>query len=458
MERAVLTQARGRGRRRSLLVLVAGAVIALAVPWAMMSAGATVSNPGAITVVFGCPAVSPPAGCIGQLALNGTTPITIDGINGTGTGTIDGAGVMNFPLAGLSFTPFNILVAGAIPATVTIEPTADWTGNLDPATGAMTLHGPLLSHLSDGGALLGTDCPVGPLDLNLTTGTSGAATGTPYASATGFGIVVDNDFIIPPTPDPNATCTGATLINSAAPLPLAKGQSTTKLSMLFSPAPQPGVASTTTIAPTTTTAAPTTTTTTLPPTTTTTAAPTTTTTAAPTTTTTRRADDYDDGRADDDHDRRADDYDDGRADDHHHGGADHDHNRRADDYDDGRTDDHHDDAAPTTTTTAGADHDDDRRTDHDDDRRTDHDDEPRRVQPARERLRRQEPRPLRSARSEQEVRRKADRRDPQLGRHGLRVRRLQRRGHRFGPHHEAPSPHHWLSPAAKPAEPSQSSP
>lgn len=208
----------GRGRRRWLVVLALVATFAVAVPWSMMSAGATVSNPGAISVVFGCPTVSPPAGCIGQLALNGTTPITIDGINGTGMGTIDGAGVMNFPLAGLTFAPFNILVAGAIPATVSIQPTADWTGTLDPATGAMTLHGPLLSHLSDGGALLGTDCPVGPLDLNLTSGTSGAATGTAYAAATGFGVVVDNDFIIPPTPDPNPTCTGATLIKFALTL------------------------------------------------------------------------------------------------------------------------------------------------------------------------------------------------------------------------------------------------
>jgi hypothetical protein len=268
-----------------LLVLVAGAVIALAVPWAMMSAGATVSNPGAITVVFGCPVVSPPAGCIGQLALEGAVPITIDGISGTGTGTIDGAGVLNFPLAGLSFTPFDIVVAGAIPATVSIEPLADWTGNLDPATGVMTVHGPLMSHLN-GGALLGTDCPIGPLDLNLTTGTSGAATGTPYSAATGFGIVVDNNFVIPATPDPNPTCSGASLINSAAPLPLPAGSATTTLSMLFSPAPQPGAVSTTTAAPTTTTTTAPTTTTTAAPTTTTTAAPTTTTTAAPTTTTT----------------------------------------------------------------------------------------------------------------------------------------------------------------------------
>jgi LPXTG-motif cell wall-anchored protein len=273
-----------------LVVLALVAMFAVAIPCSMMSAGASVSNPGAISVVFGCPAVSPPAGCVGSLSLNGTTPITIDGINGTGTGTIDGAGIMTFPLAGLSFAPFNILVAGAIPAVVNIQPLADWTGTLNPATGAMTLHGPLMSHLADPAgaipAFLGTDCPVGPLDLNLTTGTSGAVTGTPYAAATGFGKVVDNAFVIPKTPEPNSTCNGATLINSGAPLPLAAGSSTTTLTMKFTPAPQPGVASTTTIAPTTTTTVAPTTTTTVAPTTTTTAAPTTTTTAAPTTTTT----------------------------------------------------------------------------------------------------------------------------------------------------------------------------
>jgi hypothetical protein len=276
-----------RKRIRIFAVAIGAAVLAAGALVATQSAFAAVSNPGAISVQFGCPAVSPPAGCVGSLALNGTTPVVIDGINGTGTGTIAADGAINLLQANLTFAPFNITVASVIPAVVTIQPTTDWTGNLDPGTGVLTIVGGLTAHLADpsgGTPFLGTDCPVGPLSLHLTTGTSGAATGTPYSTGTGMGKVVDNTFGIPATPDPNPTCTGATLLNVNAPLPLAPGLSTTTLTALFSPKPLSGTTSSSS-STTTTTASTTSTSTTTSTTTTTTTIPTTTTSTSTTTTT-----------------------------------------------------------------------------------------------------------------------------------------------------------------------------
>jgi hypothetical protein len=221
-------------------------------------ASTVVTNPGPISVAFS-----------GSLSLNGATPITINGITGTGTGTIDASGNVSLPNAGLHFTPFSILVANVIPANVSIEPLGDWTGTLDPDTGDTNIAGSLTAHLDDSAAaqsVLGSDCPVGPLALNLTTGNTGLTHGTPYNAGTGVAEIVDNNFTIPASPDPNPTCPGVNLINSGAPLPLGPPNATIDLTATFTPPPlgsgTPPTSSTTTTSSSTTTTGSSTTTTT----------------------------------------------------------------------------------------------------------------------------------------------------------------------------------------------------
>jgi chitinase len=250
------------GRRRLArvvaAVVAAACVVGGAVVATQASAATVVTNPGSVSVAFA-----------GSLSLNGATPITINGINGTGTGTVDASGNVSLLNAGLSFSPFSILVANVIPANVSIQPLGDWTGTIDPDAGTLNITGSLTAHLDDSAAaqsVLGSDCPVGPLALNLTTGTTGLTHGTPYNAGTGVAEIVDNNFTIPASPDPNPTCPGVNLINSGAPLPLGPPKATIDLTATFTPAPQgsgtPPTSSTTTTGSSTTTTGSSTTTTT----------------------------------------------------------------------------------------------------------------------------------------------------------------------------------------------------
>jgi uncharacterized repeat protein (TIGR01451 family) len=215
----------------SCLAFTGGAAVLTAGP-----AGAAVSNPGTVQVAFA-----------GSLSINGSVPIVIDGITGTATGTVGSAGNLSFPQGSISFPTFTPTLPTLGPTPVTIEPTADWTGTIDPSSGALTLAAPQSAHLDLSGFLPGdTDCPVGPLPLNLTTGTSGTAMGTPYNSATGVAGLVDGTFAIPAIPDaplpPN--CPDADFINGAGGLPLAGGVSLANLTATFTPvlAPTEGMA------------------------------------------------------------------------------------------------------------------------------------------------------------------------------------------------------------------------
>jgi hypothetical protein len=213
---------RGAAVVGSVLALTAGAGLLTAGP-----AGATVSNPGSVQVALA-----------ESLTINGPIPIVIPGVAGTVTGTVDSAGNLVFPMGSVSFPPFQFLIGGAIPTTVTIQATADWTGTIDPTSGALNISAPQTAHLDLSAALPGdSDCPVGPLPINLTTGTSGAATGTPYSTSTGSAEIVDGTFAIPAVPDsplpPN--CPDADTINAAGGLPLSGGLSLADVTATFTP-------------------------------------------------------------------------------------------------------------------------------------------------------------------------------------------------------------------------------
>ncbi len=245
-----------------------------------------VGNPGAFSVTLSA----------GTLDIDGASlDVGFSGLTATGMGSTQADGTVT--ITDLSFPPFDfeLLATGGpgtgIPGTASPVATLPWTGTIDPSTGAFNVSGPLITNVAV--PLLGaTQCPLGPLNLNLTTGMSGVSTGTPYDPATGIAGIVDHTFGIPALvfdPANASACPESVvnLFNGGLPFPVPAGNSRIAFTATFNPAPAP----TTTAAPTTVAPTTTTTTTTVAPTTTTTTtvAPTTTTTTttvAPTTTTT----------------------------------------------------------------------------------------------------------------------------------------------------------------------------
>jgi LPXTG-motif cell wall-anchored protein len=210
-------------RTRGLAKLACAAALAIAFPLSFAtSAGAVTTS---VHVVFA-----------GTLLINGTTPVEIDGINGTADGTVDDAGNLTLPKASISFPPFPAaLVGGTVDTVITIQPTAAWAGTIDKHSGAVNIHAPLIAHIDLSSVFpADTDCPVGPLDLNLTTGTSGSVTGSPLNFATGTAGVVDGTFAIPAFPD-SPNCGDASELTSLAGLPLPAGVSTARFNVTFTP-------------------------------------------------------------------------------------------------------------------------------------------------------------------------------------------------------------------------------
>jgi hypothetical protein len=118
--------------------VAAAAVVGIVSAWSVLAAGASVGNPGPVTIALHDGALS--------TALGSFSPIT-----GSMAGTVDASGALVLPQAGISFTPFDISVTNPLPLTVHITPVAssDWSGTIDPTTGHVTLIGVSLRVRSD---------------------------------------------------------------------------------------------------------------------------------------------------------------------------------------------------------------------------------------------------------------------------------------------------------------------
>src|SRR5262249_39352308 len=118
-----------RSRRLTVLVTVV-ALVCVGVVAATLSAGASVQNPGSVTITVHDGNLGTPFGNF--------TPLT-----GTLSGTVDDSGALTLPQASITFPSFDVAITNPIPTTVTVTPVAasDFTGNVDPDTGVVTLTG-----------------------------------------------------------------------------------------------------------------------------------------------------------------------------------------------------------------------------------------------------------------------------------------------------------------------------
>ncbi len=158
-------------------MLVAGALGASGL------AAADVTPTGAITLTLSDGALETPTG------------LTLAPIAGTLPGTIDAAGHITIPAAAITFVDFAVPGTPVGDVSVSVVPTGDFTGTVNPDTGAMTINGGFTTLLSvpDLGA---NGCPLGPVALHWTTApVHGGA--TPYNPATGAAVLVEDTFFVP---------------------------------------------------------------------------------------------------------------------------------------------------------------------------------------------------------------------------------------------------------------------
>lgn len=188
--------------RRALAVLVALAVALLTTVTLTGAAPAGASTP--------CPTVTP--GPLrftftaqftnGTVDMNGKAKVT--GASGAACGTIVPSGgklVATVPAANMSFGDAEAVIFGLVPVPVTMVPLTDFTGT--GSFGTTGIHTTLSGSVSATTNLLGFRCSIGPITPTLTTGTSGALTGSPFVK--GAGKLVANDFAIPAIAS-SATC------------------------------------------------------------------------------------------------------------------------------------------------------------------------------------------------------------------------------------------------------------
>lgn len=222
--------------RRFTVVAVAAAVACIGLAASTLRAGATVGNPGPLTITVHDGTLGTPLGDF--------TPLS-----GTLVGTVSASGALSMPQASMTFPSFDVALTYPIETTVTVTPVAesDFTGNVDPDSGLVTIAGSLTTEvtLPDFGL---TNCPLGPLAVSLSTGTAG---GSPYGA--GAATLVDSSFVIPAIAPGAAGCAGFEgIINSILGFPTAPGASALTLPMTFTPAVT-GASSTSSTQPTSTT-------------------------------------------------------------------------------------------------------------------------------------------------------------------------------------------------------------
>ena len=230
---------RKQARKRRLAICAAFALaVAIVAPLIAPSAGAVIANPGALRI---------------SLDLSVYTPtFTVAGMSTTGAAaaTMGKNGLIKIPKSSLNFEPVNVTInlpppddstttaapdpssttsppappaPVATTATVRAEAVGDFTGGLDPKTGAALLIGNIQELWSVPGRM--TDCPVGPFQILANTDASGSVR---YSVDTGTVSVVDPGFTISAIPTGMSGCAGLeSSVNAALSLPVTTTTTTT---------------------------------------------------------------------------------------------------------------------------------------------------------------------------------------------------------------------------------------
>lgn len=216
---------------RALAVTIA--VAAAATIAAAPSGAAVVTNPGPIRLAL-------TAGQPGTSFIRIRTPdsggdVTVDlaglAAPATLTGTIDAAGNITIPVQGVALPPVTATSSSGT-ATVQIVATAPWTGQLAPATGAMTIAAPFRAEVVLPG--IPGSCSAGsaqaPILASFTTGASPAVPGAPapppltegapYRQGDGTVVMIENRLAIPAVTGCPAL---AASVDDALDLPSAPG-------------------------------------------------------------------------------------------------------------------------------------------------------------------------------------------------------------------------------------------
>ncbi|HEX6674303.1 MAG TPA: hypothetical protein VF486_04670 [Actinomycetes bacterium] len=208
---------RGRAVAIVLLVALAGLLVAVAPSGASAAACPTTG---------GTPITS-------QLS-NGTLKIgpvaRASGTSGSGCGLliIDDQGIRTvLPKDNLTFDPFTLHV-GILSVPTTVTAVSDFGGPVELLPNNQ-VGASLTGSVTSTASILGFKCTIGPFTPTLTTGTSGALTGTPFTGQPDGslgGKLVANDFAVPAV-RPSARCPLpiAALVNLTTHLPQKAGGS-----------------------------------------------------------------------------------------------------------------------------------------------------------------------------------------------------------------------------------------
>jgi hypothetical protein len=138
-------------------------------------------------------------------------------------------GVWVVPVDGIVFPPLQIEAAPGLVVDVQIRPAFAGVGRIEPSTG----EGRLSLAIGIGLSLPPlVDCTVGPLVIDLTTGTSGSLTGTAYDSTEGTAKLVNKTFSVQEVTECGLLNAA---INGLLGLPLAPGASSATFEILVDP-------------------------------------------------------------------------------------------------------------------------------------------------------------------------------------------------------------------------------
>jgi len=231
MGKVTLRASSAKKRRLAIAAAVALAVAVIA-PMIAPSAGAVIADAGDVTI---------------SMHLSVFTPtFTVAGMSsmGSASATVAPNGLITVPQSSLSFQPVEVQVnlpdspgsssgsASTSPAVVSVQAvaTSDFSGGIDPASGAAFLAGDVELLWSQAPTM--NNCPVGPFHVVTRTNAQGAI---PYSSDTGTVSMVDPGFTVNAIPTATSGCGGyENAINDALSLPVATTTTTTQFNQ---PAP-----------------------------------------------------------------------------------------------------------------------------------------------------------------------------------------------------------------------------